>query len=323
VSQANSAHRRIPSIDQLLAGIVGQSLIEKAGRGLVVGAYRQASNDLRDQIDNYTDSDANELAQTLNEHAEALIERWLTPSLRTVYNLTGTVLHTNLGRAPLPEESISAMIKIATGASNLEFDIDTGRRGNRDNHIQQRLCQLTGAQAATVVNNNAAAVMLTLNTVANERSVAVSRGELVEIGDSFRIPDIMKRSGSELLEVGTTNRTHARDYADALAQGAAALMRVHASNFSMQGFTASVPDKTLAKLAQENDGVFINDLGSGALIDLTRYGLPDEPTAADAIADGADLVTFSGDKLLGGPQCGLIVGSRQWIALRQSDTGGT
>lgn len=297
---------RPPSIDTLLRQPDFVGLASEFGRTATRDDLRAVLSGLRAAGDDVPSGPA--LAALCRARLLALV----APSLRRVFNLTGTVLHTNLGRAPLPPEAIQHITATA-GACTLEFDLETAGRGHRDNHLESLLCRLTGAEAATVVNNNAAAVLLLLNTLAKDREVIVSRGELVEIGGSFRIPDIMARAGAKLREVGTTNRTHPADFEDAIGPETALAMKVHTSNYEIHGFTSSVSEPDLAAICRAANVPFVNDLGSGTLIDLSQWGLPKEPTVREAVAH-ADLVTFSGDKLLGGAQCGCIVGRADLVA---------
>jgi L-seryl-tRNA(Ser) seleniumtransferase len=296
----------IPSLDRLLKIDAVAALVVRYGRPLVVEAARAELAQLRVAAFGGR-AEFDKIAFVAG--CASWLERQMAPSLKPVFNLTGTVLHTNLGRALMPEEAARAAVAAMIRPVNLEYDVDGGDRGERDRHVERWLVRLTGAQAAVVVNNNAAAVYLTLNTLAAGREVPVSRGELIEIGGAFRLPDIMARSGVKLVEIGTTNRTHLKDYAEAITPHTGALMKVHTSNYAIKGFTAQVAEGELAELARGHQLPLITDLGSGTLVNLEEYGLPHEQTPREALAAGADIVTFSCDKLLGGPQAGLIVGS--------------
>ena len=301
---------RLPAVSRLLANPVIADLVERHGRQVVTGLVRETLDEAREAV---RAGAALPEEQALIERIACAAEREARPRLRPVFNLTGTVLHTNLGRAALPEEAIEALVNAARSPCALEYSLEDGGRGDRDDVVGDLLCELTGAEAATVVNNNAAAVYLLLDTLARKRKVIVSRGELVEIGGAFRVPDIMSRAGAKLKEVGTTNRTHLKDFREAIGKKTGMLMKVHTSNYAIEGFTKAVPERQLAELAHAHDLPFVVDLGSGTLTDLDRFGLPHEPTPRESIQAGADLVTFSGDKLLGGPQAGMLVGRRDLI----------
>ena len=302
--------RQLPAVATVLATSEAASLLESHGRVATTDAIRQAINEAREVLRaaHATAPGVSDVVQ----RARSLLEA-RTSSLRPLFNLTGIVLHTNLGRAVLAEAAIDAAVEAMRHAVALEYDLADGTRGERDDHLRHLLCELTGAEDATLVNNNAAAVLLCLNTFALGREVVVSRGELIEIGGSFRMPDIMARSGARMVEVGTTNRTHPADYRNALNERTGLVLKVHTSNYRIQGFTAEVGARELAAIADAASVPLLNDLGSGYLIDLSRYGLAKEPTVRQAVGEGARLVTFSGDKLLGGPQAGFIVGDRALI----------
>jgi L-seryl-tRNA(Ser) seleniumtransferase len=303
----------IPSLDRLLNEADFAPSLTRYSRTQVTAALREALAALRRQAALGELHPQALVPLSIARTVDARLQQETRPRMRTVFNLTGTVLHTNLGRAPLPAAVQQSVLRVLSGPVNLEYDLRNGRRGDRDDMVEPSLRELTGAEAATVVNNNAAAVLLMLHALANRREVVVSRGELVEIGGAFRIPDVMRSAGSKLIEVGTTNRTHTSDYTDAINPRTALLMKVHTSNYAITGFTASVGIGELAAVGRAHGLPLAVDLGSGSLVDLAQWGLPKEPTVREAIAAGADLVAFSGDKLLGGPQAGLIVGRADLI----------
>jgi L-seryl-tRNA(Ser) seleniumtransferase len=306
-----SVLRHLPAVATVLATAGAAATIQRHGRVATTEAIRQVIDHARELL-RITPATAPS-AEHLARQADALLEA-NAPGLRAVFNLTGVVLHTNLGRAVLAESAIAAAVDAMRHAVALEFDLDSGGRGERDDHLRDLLCELTGAEDATVVNNNAAAVLLCLNTFALGREAIVSRGEQIEIGGAFRMPDIMARAGARMVEVGTTNRTHPADYREAIGVDTGLVLKVHTSNYRIQGFTTEVAARELAAIANAANVPLMNDLGSGSLVDLSRYGMVREPTVRDAVVDGAHLVTFSGDKLLGGPQAGFIVGDRASIA---------
>ncbi len=304
--------QHLPKTDKLLEDPRIESLLRLHPRTLVVDEVRAYLDELRSAVKDGS------LSQVPGQEAmvQALARRIaanLTPSLRRAVNGTGIVLHTALGRAPIPESAQKALADTVSNYCTLQIDLQSGKRGDRYEEVQKLLQKITGAEAALVVNNNAAATLLILNTLAEKREVIVSRGELVEIGGSFRLPDVMKRSGATLVEVGTTNRTHAKDYANAITPETGLILKVHKSNYRVVGFTSEVLIDELATIAHQHNTIVVDDIGSGALVDLSRWGLPKEPVVQDSVRAGADVVCFSGDKLLGGPQCGIIIGKRIFI----------
>ncbi|MBN9036420.1 MAG: L-seryl-tRNA(Sec) selenium transferase [Rhizobiales bacterium] len=299
--------RDLPSVDAVLRSAVGGQLVTRHGHQATVAAIRACLAEAR------AGEEHGLSAEAAADRVGRALDASNAPRLKTVFNLTGTVLHTNLGRALLARSAAEAAAAAMIHPVALEFDVERGGRGKRDDLVRDLLCELTGAEDATLVNNNAAAVLLVLNTLAAGKGAIVSRGELIEIGGAFRLPQIMQSAGARLVEVGTTNRTHRRDYEDAIDAETGLLLKVHTSNYRIEGFTAAVPMRDLAALAHPRDIPLVEDLGSGTLADLGRFGLPTEPTVAESVAAGADLVTFSGDKLLGGPQAGFIVGREALI----------
>jgi len=305
----------LPGVDRLLDCAQHSETLRQAPHSVLRSAARTALDALRHQLlKGNTPLEARDVEESaVLQRIEALVATAMQPNLRKTINATGVVIHTNLGRSLLCPEAIDNLTVIASRYSNLEFNLDEGRRGSRYSAVEDLLCEITGAEAGLVVNNNAGAVLIALETMAKDREVIVSRGELVEIGGAFRIPDVMSKSGAVLKEVGTTNRTHVKDYAGALGEKTALLLKVHQSNFAITGFTKEVPLKELAELGHQHEVPVMEDLGSGTFVDFRRYGLPWEPTVQESVASGADIVTFSGDKLLGGPQAGIIVGKRTYL----------
>ena len=315
MSNNHTLLRQIPKVDELLCRERFQRLLQCFPRPALMECIRAVLQTLRTEI---LQGVRAEIPDTvcLSEMTEEELRRRARPSLRRVINATGVVLHTNLGRAKLCRQAARAVEEVADGYSTLEYNVDAGCRGSRYDHVEPLLCKLTGAESAMVVNNNAAAVLLTLSAMVRGKEAVVSRGELVEIGGSFRVPDIMEQSGGVLREVGTTNKTHLRDYASAIEEGrTGALLKVHTSNYKILGFTQSVPLPELVKLGEEHGVPVIYDVGSGAMLSFASFGLPEEPRIAQCVKEGADVVCFSGDKLLGGPQAGIIVGKKRYLDL--------
>ena len=303
----------LPALDKLLRHASVAALVAQHGHSCVAGEARGLLEALRQRALAGNLEPAELGPDALAQAVAGQVAARLAPRLRTVINLTGTVIHTNLGRALLADSALQHLLAMMAGPNNLEYDLAGGGRGDRDTVIEELLCTLTGAEAATVVNNNAAAVLLTIAALARGQEVIVSRGELVEIGGAFRMPDVMASAGATLVEVGTTNRTHPHDYERAITARTALLMKIHTSNYAVQGFTAAVDEADLAPIAHAHQLPLATDLGSGALVDMAQWGLPREPLPQEKLAAGCDVVTFSGDKLLGGPQAGLIVGSKAAI----------
>jgi L-seryl-tRNA(Ser) seleniumtransferase len=303
--------RELPAIDTLLEDPLIKVCVENSSHTLVVGLLRDTIQQARERI--LAGRKQSTAVDWIVRHFREQWQDLLKPFLKPVFNCTGVILHTGLGRAPLSVEARRTLSDSVGGYTNLEYNLATGKRGQRNDQVELMLRALTGAEAAVVVNNNAAAVYISLNALANRKQVIVSRGQLVEIGGKFRVPDIMQRSGAKLVEVGTTNKTHIEDYAEAVNERTGMILRVHTSNFRQIGFVHQPELTQLVELAQSNDVILVDDLGSGAFFDLAPYGMPPEPLVTDSVTAGADVVTFSGDKLLGGSQAGILVGGKKWI----------
>lgn len=310
MSSTSEALRRLPSVDRLLREPAAEHLAKSYPRDLVVQALRDALEQARSRI---RSGDAVPDTETLLSGLRSQIESRFAPSLRPVINATGVIIHTNLGRAPLSQDALRAVLQVSTGYSNLEYQLDEGVRGSRHEHVAELLKRITGAEAAMAVNNNASAVLLVLSALAQGREVIVSRGQAVEIGGGFRIPDVLRQSGARLVEVGTTNRTYLADYERAITPETALLLHVHPSNFRIEGFVHSTTIEELVDLGHRVGVPVVDDLGSGSLLDSALYGLQHEPMVQERVAAGADIVCFSGDKLLGGPQAGLIAGKTTYV----------
>ena len=314
-SEIKNLLRSLPGVDRMLEWFKADSFFEEIPRSVQVGSARSViealRNDIRDPHSEIAPQKFSKLS--ILSRVKAMITAAMQPNLRPVINATGIIIHTNLGRSLLAESALDNLQQIAAGYSNLEFDLSAGQRGSRYSSVEALICEISQAEAAMVVNNNAGAVLLCLETIASGKNVIVSRGELVEIGGSFRIPDVMTKSGAILKEVGTTNRTHLRDYENAIDEHTGLLLKVHTSNYSVVGFTSGVSLQELVALGKQHNIPVMEDLGSGTFMDLSEYGLQKEPTVQEAVATGVDVVTFSGDKLLGGPQTGVIAGSKQML----------
>lgn len=314
--------RQIPKVDDILLDDRVVNILEEVPRTLVITCIREELDKMRNQVKSLSEEEAESFEITFDPIIDSimgLINKKYDFKLKRVINGTGVVLHTNLGRSLISEEIREHVMDVACNYSNLEFDISNGKRGSRYTHVEDLLCMLTGAEDAMVVNNNAAAVMLVLSTMTSDKEVIVSRGQLVEIGGSFRIPEVMKWSGAKLVEIGTTNKTHLKDYEDALTENTGALLKVHTSNYKIMGFTSEIEVSELSELGKKYDVPVIEDIGSGSLIDYSKFGLTKEPTVKESILAGADVVTFSGDKMLGGPQAGIIVGKKKYIDMMKKN----